>query len=182
MNFGLRELVFVAVLIAMPVSSYWFVFRPQNDEIEQARMEIDHKEQMLQKLETATARNEDIQRANTEIAAGIETIESRLPSDKEVEVVLEQIANLARESRLELPKVRTKKPVPSSTYMEQPIEMTMKGNFGDFFVFLLSVEQMERITRMPDLKIKKVDGSDGGMEASFTLAIYFEPDMVGGAQ
>ncbi len=180
MNFGLRELLFFVVLIAMPVSSYWFVFRPQNEEIEQAKMEIEHKEKMLEKLEAATARNEDLQRANKEIAEGISLIESRLPSDKEVEVVLEQVATLARGANLELPKVRTRRPIPSSTYMEQPLDMTIRGDFEDFYSFLLSVEEMDRITRMPDLKIKKLDKVDGSMEASFTLAIYFEPHAAGG--
>ncbi len=179
MHFGLRELVFLLVLIAMPTSSYWFVFRPQNAEIEQAKKEIEHKEKMLEKLQKATSRNDDLQRANEEIAAGIERIESRLPSDKEVEVVLEQVATMARESTLELPKVSTKTPVPSSTYMEQPLDMTIKGDFEDFYAFLLNVEAMERITRMPDLRVKKLDDVDGSMEASFTLAIYFE--SVGGS-
>lgn len=179
MNFGLRELVFFVVLIAMPVSSYWFVFRPQNEEIEQAKIEIEHKEMMLEKLEAATARTDDLQRANAEIAEGIALIESRLPSDKEVEVVLEQIATLAREASLELLKVRTRRPLPSSTYMEQPLNMTIRGDFKNFYTFLLSVEEMDRITRMPDLKVKKLDKIDGAMEATFTLAIYFEPSAAG---
>ena len=180
MNFGLRELIFFVVLIAMPVSSYWFVFRPQNEEIEQAKIEIEHKERMLEKLEAATARNDDLQRANTEIAEGISLIESRLPSDKEVEVVLEQVASLAREANLELPKVRTRRPLPSSTYMEQPLDMTIRGDFESFYSFLLSVEEMDRITRMPNLKVKKLDDVDGAMEASFTLTIYFESQVAGG--
>ena len=32
----------------------------------------------------------------------------------------------------------------------------------------------ERITRMPTLKVEKVDDEDGAMEASFTLSIYFQ--------
>lgn len=175
MHFGLRELLFVIVLIAMPVSSYWYVFRPQNAEIEQAKKEIEHKEQMLEKLHTATARNEDLQRANEEIAKGIETIESRLPDDKEIEVVLEQVATLARKTELDLSKVRTRRAVQAAGYMEQPLEMTMRGAFGDFYTFLLKLEEMPRITRMPNLKVKKLDEVDGDMETTFTLAIYFEP-------
>lgn len=176
MHFGLRELIFLVVLIAMPVSSFWFVFRPQNAEIEQAKLEIQHKEQMLEKLSKATAQNDDLERANAEIAEGISMVESRLPDTKEVEVVLEQVASLARESKLELAKVRTGKPVPSSRYMEQPLEMTISGDFDDFYAFLLKVEELPRITRMPDLKVKKIDKVDGSMEASFTLSIYFEPE------
>ena len=182
MRLGFRELIFLFVLLAMPLSSYWFVFRPQNVEIAQARAEIEHKERMLEKLAQATARNDDLERANKEIADGIAMVESRLPNNKEVEVVLEQVATLARDSRLGLPKVRSGRPIPASKYMEQPLDMTITGDFDDFYSFMLQLEEMARITRMPDLKVKKLDDVDGNMEASFTLSIYFEPDSAGGAR
>lgn len=178
MRLGLRELIFLLVLIAMPLASYWFVFRPQNSDIQQARREIEHKEQMLEKLAAATSRNEDLKKVNEEIASGISLVESRLPDNKEVDVVLEQVATMARESRLSLPKVRSAKPVPAAAYMEQPLEMTITGDFDDFYSFLLRLEEMQRVTRMPELKVKKLDDVDGTMEAAFTLSIYFEPGGV----
>lgn len=181
MNIGLRELLFLIVLIAMPTSSYWFVFRPQNSDIEAARKEIEHKEEMLEKLAKATSRNDDLKKINDEIAAGIATVESRLPDTKEVEVILGQVATVARESRLALPKVRSANPVQAAKYMEQPLELMATGDFDDFYKFLLSVEELERITRVPDMKIRKLDNVDGSIEASFTLSIYFEPVPSGSA-
>jgi len=64
--------------------------------------------------------------------------------------------------------------------MEQPLEMSISGDFDDFYSFLLKLEQLDRITRMPDVKIKKSETVDGTMEASFTLSIYFESDSIGG--
>lgn len=180
MRLGLREVLFLLVLIAMPLASYWFVFRPQNSDIEQARKEIEHKEQVLEKLAAATARNDDLKKINDEIASGISLVESRLPDNKEVDVILEQVATLARDSRLSLPKVRSAKPVPSAGYMEQPLEMTITGDFDDFYAFMLELEELQRVTRMPELKVKKLDDVDGAMEASFTLSIYFEPGNPGG--
>jgi type IV pilus assembly protein PilO len=182
MKFGLLEMVFFVVLLAMPVSAYWFVFRPQNVEITEARQEIQHKELMLEKLALATAKTEDLQRANTEIAASIELVESRLPGNKEVEVVLQQVADLARTNNLDLSKVKTDKPVKSARYMEQPLEMTISGDFDSFYTFLLELEQLDRITRMPELEIKKEEKVDGTMQASFTLSIYFEPEAGKGAE
>ncbi len=182
MHIGLRELIFLLVLLAMPISSYWFVFRPQNAEIGQARKEIEHKERLLEKLAETTARNADLEKANADIATGISMIEARLPDTKEVDVVLEQVATLARASSLALPKVRSAKPVPAATYMEQPLEMTIAGDFDDFYSFLLRLEDLDRITRMPDLKVVKKEDVDGTMEASFTLSIYFEPKTGGEGQ
>lgn len=176
MKFGFRELVFLFVLLAMPVSSYWFVFRPQNGEIEAAKKEIEHKELLLEKLAAATQQSANLARANEEISEAISLVESRLPSNKEVEVILEQVAELARRSKLELPKVKAGKPVAAARYMEQPLEMTMRGDFDDFYEFLLKLERLDRITRVLEFNLERLDKENGSMVATFTLSIYFEPD------
>lgn len=176
MKFGIRELVFLFVLLAMPVSSYWFVFRPQNEEIEAAKKEIEHKELMLDKLDQATEQSSDLARTNEEITEAIGLVESRLPDNKEVEVILEQVAELARKSKLELPKVKAGKPVAAARYLEQPLEMKMRGDFDNFYEFMLKLERLQRITRVLDLRLERLDKENGSMVANFTLSIYFEPD------
>ena len=51
MRFGTREILFLLVLLAVPLASWWFVFKAQNDEIAQANQGIKHKEEMLQQLD-----------------------------------------------------------------------------------------------------------------------------------
>lgn len=179
MRLSWREIAFLILLISMPVSAYWFVFRPRNQAITQARAEIGQKELMLGKLAEATARSRDLQSTNTDIAQAIGKVESRLPGTKEVDVILEQVASLARESRLELPRFKSGNPIPYAKYMEQPLEVSISGDFNDFYQFLLSLERLERVTRMTDLSVKKADDVDGTMQASFTLSIYFQPDTGG---
>ncbi len=182
MRFGIRELVFVLVLLAVPLASFWFVFRPQNTEISQAKKEIEHKEQMLQSLAAATAKTADLAKANEEIRRAIELIEARLPTNKEVDVVLDQVAEIAAGRKLDLQKVKSEKPVRAAAYMEQPLEMKITGPFEGFYSFLLDVEQLDRITRMPKMKVKRSDKVDGVVEATFTLSIYFESDEAPGGK
>ena len=174
MRFGIREFVLLGILLAMPLSSYWLVFRPQNQEIEQAEREIEHKRAMLEKLQVATSRNETLEGANQEIREGIEAIEARLPSDKEIDSIVREVSRLAVESGLEQPGMTSGDPIRGSLYWEQPINMTLKGNFDGFYEFLLALEQMPRITRIPDLEIIRSRDRDGHLEAEFTLSIYFE--------
>lgn len=176
MGVGIRGLLFILVLLAMPLAAWWFVFKPQNGEIEQAKKEIEQKRLMLQKLEAATRQTADLARANEEIARGISMIESRLPTNKEVDVILEQVSDLARSSKLDIPRVKALDPVQSAKYMEQPLTMTITGNFDDFYSFLLKLERLDRITRLPDVKFERSDKVDGAMQATFTLSIYFQPD------
>jgi len=176
MRIGVREVLFFLMLLAVLGASYWFVFRPQNQEIQQARSEIEHKERVLQQLARATSQTSSLAAANEQVRQKIARIEARLPSSKEVDVILEQVADLARSHDLDLHKVKSHKPVAAASYMEQPLEMRMRGDFTSFYAFLLDLERLERITRIPDLQLKRSDKGDGQTEAVFTLSIYFQPD------
>ncbi|RMH26786.1 MAG: hypothetical protein D6693_06560 [Planctomycetota bacterium] len=179
MRFGFREAVFLVVLLAVPVASYWFVFRPQNAEIERARQEIAQKEAMLRKLAEVTAQREDLAALNTEIAEAIAMIEAKLPTAREVDVVLAQVAAIAEENRLSLAKVKSDDPVAMASYMEQPLKMVIRGDFEGFYQFLLDLENLDRITRMPTVDIERSRDADGDMSAEFTLSIYFEKGQEG---
>lgn len=176
MRMGFREVFLLAVLLMLPLSSYWLVFRPQNAEIGHAKREIEHKRLMLEKLQETTARNEDLQRANEEIRKNILSIEARLPTNKEVDAIVRQVSDLAVESGLEPPSVESDKPVAAAMYMEQPLKMKIKGNFTGFYDFLIKLEQLPRITRILDLKITRAREADGHMLAEFVLSIYFQPE------
>ena len=176
MRFGAREIIFLIVLMAMPVGAWWFVFRPTNAEIRQARSEIQAKEQMLDKLSATTRQSADLARANAEVSKAISLIEARLPQGKDVDKILNQIADLARTSHLEIPKIKADKPVAAANYMEQPLDIVMTGDFDNFYTFLLKIEQLDRITRLLNLKLTRQEKDNGTMEAKFTLSIYFEPD------
>lgn len=179
MRFGAREAVFLIVLLAVPLASFWFVFRPQNAEIRQARKEIEHKREMLDRLNDVTAKTDDLAEANEKIRRRINLIEQRLPSRKEVDVILDRVADLALSNDLNLSKVQSGDPVEAATYMEQPLEMKLSGDFTGFYSFLLDLERMERITRMPQLTLTRSKEVDGQMEAQFTLSIYFHPQPGG---
>lgn len=176
MRIGPRELLFLLVLIAVPVMAYVYVFRPQNAEIETAKLEIQHKEQELTQLASETARATDLAQEYEEISSNIRSIESRLPSDKDVDKLLKQVADMARQNRLKLPKFKTDKPVRYASYYELPLEMKLVGQFSSFYGFMLDLENLERITRIPNLDIKRSDKEEGGMEAMFTLSIYFQAE------
>ena len=179
MRFGPREFVFFLVLLAVPLASWWFVFKAQNEEIAQANQEIEHKKSMLEKLDAATSQTDDLAKVNQDIWREIQVIESRLPSDKDVDVILQQVAQIALDNNLRLPKVKSAKPVSAAKYMEQPLEMKIEGDFDAFYTFLLEVERLDRITRMPELVIKRSNDVDGVIEAEFTLSIYFEQGKAG---
>ncbi|GIW74761.1 MAG: hypothetical protein KatS3mg103_1283 [Phycisphaerales bacterium] len=176
MKFGVRELVLLLVLFAVPLASYWFVFRPQNQQIERAREEIALRREKLEKLKQESARRGTLEAATAEIAQRIESIESRLPTNKELADVVRQVSELAVQSGLEQPSIVADKPVKAALYMEQPLKIEMTGDFRGFYKFLLELERMDRITRIPEMTVRRSDKVDGHMVAEFTLSIYFQDE------
>jgi type IV pilus assembly protein PilO len=179
MRVGIREALLLAVLLALPLLSWWLVFRPQNAEIAQAKREIEHKRELLEKLQEKTAGNLDLQRENEENQKKIQAIEARLPSSKEVDSVIRQISDLAIEAGLEPPAMESDKPVGAATYMEQPLKMKVNGDFNGFHEFLKKLEPLPRAMRIPDLKIIRSTDVNGHMKAEFTLSIYFQQERDG---
>jgi type IV pilus assembly protein PilO len=174
MAFGFGRFLMMATLVGVPVSSYWLVFRPRNAEIVAARAEIDHRQQMLERLREETRRNTDLELANEEIAKSVASIEARLPSNKELDEIVRSVSDLAIESGLGAPSMKSAKQVKAALFMEQPLEIQMTGDFRKFYDFLIRLEQMPRITRVPDMKLKRLDEGDGNTKAEFTLSIYFQ--------
>lgn len=182
MRTDLRQMAFLAVLVAVPVASYFTVFKPQNAEIARARTEIELKQARLERLREATRMSESLERANAEIRKAIDAIEARLPSDKEMDSVLRDVAQIASRCNLRLPQFkRTDKALPAGTAREQPIEMQLTGDFDGFYKFMLELEKLPRVTRITDMKVTRAADVDGNMQAACTISIYYQGDALAGA-
>lgn len=185
MRIGIREILFFLVLLAVPAVSLFYVFKPRNEEINQALQEIQVKQTRLDSLAKMTAKIEDLGLAIEQGRESIALIEAKLPSERDVEGILEQIWQIAESHRLTQKSVKSEKPVPAAQYRELPLKLVMEGDFDGFYQFLLELENLPRITRIHELRLQRADsrgpgGGDGTrpdlMKAEFTLSIYFQPD------
>jgi len=177
MQFGIRELVLFLTVLLLPVVSYMLVFRPQSANIESAKVEIAHKQEMLGKLRAETARNDDLLLINQQITERIDTMESMLPSNKEVDQIVRQVSGLAIQAGLSSPTLKSTKPQAAAQFLEQPLEMSIEGSWSGFYAFLLKIEQMPRITRIIDMKIEDTSNDETEIKASFTLSIFFRDEV-----
>ncbi len=187
MRFGVRELLFFFVLLAVPIASFVYVFKPRNDEIRQAKDEIEIKQAKLDKLAAIQQQLKDVGLAIERGRESIELIEAKLPSQRDVEGILEQVWQLASRNGLVQKSVKSERPVSAAGYMELPLKVVMEGEFGGFYSFLLELENLQRITRLHKMKLQTIgdSGKGGGslrggtpagwMKIEFTLSIYFQP-------
>jgi hypothetical protein len=52
--------------------------------------------------------------------------------------------------------------------------MELNGNFNSYYSFLLELEKLDRITKIRELKLRKMPKSDGFAEADFVVSIFFQ--------
>ena len=185
MRFGFREAIFLVLLLAMPVAAYFFVFKPRNTQIAEAREEVRKKQDKLKQLESATRSLDDLGREIDKLGSAIELFEHKLPAQREEQIILRQVWETAARHHLIPKSVRTDKSLPTANYSELPIKMNIQGDFDGFYSFLLDVERLPRITRMPQMYLKKANANAANasnastetaqLEAEIVLSIFFDP-------
>jgi len=176
MKLGLRELIVLTLMLALLGGAYFFIFNKAN--VKRARMltEIQAKQTALNNLRNATAGIEDLNRKVEELSKAIAFFESKLPQEKEIDTILKEVWQMAEANSLQTKTVKTLKSERGPNYSEQPIQMSLQGDFNGFYSFLLALEKLPRITRINQMTLQKVNDRDGEMTAQLTLSIFFEPD------
>ena len=174
MKFGLREILFLAVMIGTVVAS----FLSHNRSV--ARREATEAETNSWKTQMAAldqpSDNVDWNKKIADLTDAIKYLEGKLPAEKEIDVILTQVENMVKANALEKKMVKPLKIDRSANYNELPIEMTLSGDFNGFYAFLQKLEKMPRITRLTNMALTKITDRDGAMQAKITLSIFFEPD------
>jgi type IV pilus assembly protein PilO len=176
MKFGAREMLFLCVMLGLLGCTYVFVFNKANAKRETLRDEIQQKQQELNNLRDSTAGVEDLNHKIGELQQAITFFESKLPQEKEVDKILAQVSKMAEANSLVCKTVKPLKPERAANYREQPIQLSLEGDFNGFYSFLLQLEKLPRITRVTQMNLAKINGHDGEMTAQITLSIFFEPD------
>src|SRR5260221_4720893 len=179
MKFGIRELLFLIVLMGLLASTYLFVFKKADEKRAALRQEIITKEHSLNELRQSTTGIDDLNSKIEDLRKAITYFESKLPQEKEFDKILREVSQMAEANSLQTKTVRTLKSERNAGYSEQPIQMSLTGNFNGFYSFLLQLEKLPRITRITNMSLQKLQERDGEMQASLTLSIFFEADGAG---
>jgi type IV pilus assembly protein PilO len=168
-------MLFVVLLLGMLVLSYPLLFKPLNAQRDAAIEETSKKQQKLSDLNTAMTHARDIKAEIDKLRTGIKFLEEKLPKETEVPTVLQDVSKAAKDNNLNIKSVRLAKAIEGADYNQQPIRMVVEGMFSPSFSrFLGQVEQMDRLTKINDMKIEADANNNGAITADFTLTIFYE--------
>jgi len=186
MKFGLRESVFMVMLVSLPLGAWWLVFRPQNARNEHMTAQIEAKQKKLRALNQVTATIGDLQK---EIAAqedAFRYFQKKLPNEKEIDKVLQEIWRTAELNELKTKSIRTLTRTGNGAAAspdgphEQPIAVQLEGRFTGFYTFLQAIENQPRIMRITKMSLKTEEkDNDGNVVANFEMSVFFEKEGKG---
>ncbi len=189
MKFGLRETVFLVLLMVIPFGAWWFVFNPQSDRNAEMRSQIEARQAKLQQLSETLRSADDLQGQIDDITSAMDYFESKLPHEKEIDKILQEIWVLAKANNLRPDEIRCqirgKKNLvlgANSRHSEQSIRITVDGGFRGFYAFLLALENQPRIMRIQTMKLKiPRKGPAGEINAEFEMSVFFERNQKEGS-
>lgn len=175
MKFGTRETAFLVVMLGLLAAAYFLGFSKSDASRLEKQAKIDAKLLALGELQQATANVQDVDAKIEELRKATNFFERKLPQAHEMDRVLKQVWKMAEKNGLQTRTVKTMKFEQRNGYREQPIDVTLSGDFTGFYEFLLQLEALPRLTRVSQMALTKITDRDGEMQAQMTLSIFFDP-------
>ena len=176
MKMGSRGILVAVMLIGVLVCAYFFVFAKANQRRAELMTDIKDKQAALENLREATAGIDDLNRKLDDLKKAIAFFESKLPQEKEMDKILKEVWQMAEANQLQCKTIKTLRSEKSANYSEQPIELSLSGNFEGYYSFLLQLEKLQRLTRITQMHLEKMNDTEGAMTAKMTVSIFFEPE------
>jgi len=178
---GPREIVFFALLVAMPVGSWWWIYRPRAINNDLMLREIQSRQEKLRKLNKATATIGNLRKEIASLQEAINFFQSKLPNAKEIDKVLQELWLVAEANNVVTKSIRASQQghdkglvLPPGSE-EQVIAMELHGDFMGFYAFLQELESQPRIMRIRKMKLTAPRGcSPGTVQVNLVLSIFFE--------
>lgn len=182
MKFGKREALLLALLMAIPLGTWWFIYRPYNAHKDDLQRQIDAKQDKLWDLNRATATIGDLREEIASLEEAVGFFRSKLPNEKEIDKVLQELWRLAERNDLTTKSIRTisRNKQTSLTdengpHGEQPIQMKLEGDFTGLYSFLLELENQPRIMRIVRMTVQTPkDAPKGHIQTEIIMSIFFE--------
>src|SRR3954469_8480948 len=105
MKFGIRELLFLSVMVGLIGASY-FVFTKSKEKLNDYLADTTAKRKALDDLRASTAGIVDWDSKIEELKKAITFFESKLPPEKEVDKILTDVSQMATANALETKSVK----------------------------------------------------------------------------
>ncbi len=146
-------IVFVSVLVPLFLF-YQFYYVQAKEKINILREDVKKLDLEIKKYENSVKKIKVLEVQMKQRREFLNRIKKILPSEKEIPDILRQISDLAKENNLEIITFEPGKEKPQDYYNIIPFKMEIEGRFSNIVNFLNSIESLQRLVVLNDIKFQ----------------------------
>jgi type IV pilus assembly protein PilO len=146
-----RALVLALLLAMLGVGFYYLVYQPKAAKIKAEQARLTQLTSEVQNLQTIEAQNIKFKRMIAELSGQLDQARQQLPGEREIPILLEQIARFGKEAGIEFISFRPSPEVARDFYNDVPMALALRGPFHNIGLFLDKISHYPRIISVSNL-------------------------------
>jgi len=149
------QLLIVLVLCGAALGGAWyFMLSPMYTEIASKQQQANKLQGEVDKMVALEARYAQFKKEADTLQKKLDDLKKVLPQDKEIEQILSQVQQSARNAGLKIERGVSKPVVDHDVYSEWPIEMQVFGTYHNLGDFLERIRELPRIVNVGKLRLE----------------------------
>lgn len=168
------SIIIIALAVLIFCGMYFTVIKEKNEKIDAKREEYKDIEAKLSKTIAVVKRKKEAARKLKIVSAKWNQAKKMLPTEASISTLLTTLTKQSSNNEVKIKHFKPLSQASKGKYEEIRIEMQIHGSYHKIGSFLASLNNMERIVNIRDLKLNPVSGKEEEMviSASFNLLTY----------
>jgi type IV pilus assembly protein PilO len=152
------KILYLVITLILPLTIFYnFYYTPKKEKEKNLIQTIESLDKEILKYEQIAKKEKELEFIVKERRKFLEESQKILPTEKEIPILLNNIAQLAKKRGLKVLQFVPKPEIQKNYYNEIPIELSFTGSFNNTFVFLNDVENLERLVNLISVEITQQD-------------------------
>jgi Tfp pilus assembly protein PilO len=170
------DVVGVAGVAAVVALGFWLGCRPLQDRFDNFKRQVAADSKVLDAAAEIGARHEELAGQLTDSKTLFEQLVARIPHEPQEAKFLEQLSELARQSRLIVREFRPGVASRKGDYQEIEIRFSAEGSYEQICRFFGGINRLPRLCHVRDLTVSAADPQEDRYPIDIGLVIYFVPE------
>jgi type IV pilus assembly protein PilO len=152
------KILYLVITLILPLAIFYnFYYTPKKEKEKNLVQTIESLDKEILKYEQIAKKEKELEFIVKERRKFLEESQKILPTEKEIPILLNNIAQLAKKRGLKVLQFVPKPEIQKNYYNEIPIELSFTGSFNNTFAFLNDVENLERLVNLISVEITQQD-------------------------
>jgi len=162
------------IVLAVAVLDWTYLYGPSQRALTDLQAEVSQRRTELDSKRSKTNARAALERDLRDLGAELKRAQARLPDQREIADLLDNVAASGRQAGLEITLFRQKPEVLHDFYAEVPVEMQMRGTYQDVALFLDRVKRLDRIVNVANIQLTKprLEGERMLLDAACTATTF----------